>query len=204
MSRAGVDATGPGRRPRALRVVLPALAAALALAGCGSSGKGLIPSANATPLVGDFENVLEAAESGGGNCSATEAALTKTEEDFHSLPPTIDGGLRANLRQGIANLSERARELCLKTTATTTHTTTTTTTPKTPTTPKTTTTTTTTTPPNTTTTPPAPTATPPSSGGGTPAPGESPSGGGAGEGSEEHPTGGEGSPGGAGAPEGQK
>jgi hypothetical protein len=205
MSRAGVDAIGPGRRARALGVVLPALAAALVLAGCGSSGKGLIPSANATPLVGDFENVLEAAESGGGDCSATEAALTKTEEDFHALPSTIDAGLRANLRQGIANLSDRAHELCLKTTAATTHTTTTP--PKTTTTtpPKTTTTTTTTTPPSTATTPPATTTTtPPSSGGGTPAPGETPSGGGTGEGGEEHPAGGEGSPGGAGAPEGQK
>ena len=205
MSRAGVDAT-PGRRARALGVALLALVAGLALAACGSSGKGLIPSANAGPLVGDFEAVLQAAESGGGDCSATEAALTKTEEDFHALPATVDSGLRANLRQGIANLSDRAHELCLKTT-TTTHTTTTTTAPKNTTTTKTATTppTTTTTTTNTATTPPSTTTTPPSSGGGTPAPGESPNSGGSGEGSEEHPAaGGESPSGGAGAPEGPK
>ena len=186
MSRRRVHATGPRGRARALPAGLLGLAAAVALAACGSSGKGLIPSANAGPLVGDFETVLQAAESGGGNCSATEAALAKTEEDFRALPSTLDHGLRANLRQGIANLRDRAHELCSQppgsgtnTTATTKTTTTTTTTDTTP---------TTTTPatPKTTTTPPATTTTPPSSGGGTPAPGESQGPTGAG-GSEEKP-----------------
>ena len=201
MSRQGVHATGPRRRARVPAAALLALAAALALAACGSSGKGLIPSANATPLLGDFETVQQTAENGGGNCSATEAALAKTEEDFRSLPSSLDRGLRANLRQGIANLRYRAHELCaqpLGGTHTSTTTTPTTTTPKTTTTP------TTTTAPKTTTTPPSTTTTPPSSGGGTPAPGESQSPGGAG-GSEENAGGNEeSSAGGAGAPEGSK
>ncbi|HTY97512.1 MAG TPA: hypothetical protein VMB91_10775 [Solirubrobacteraceae bacterium] len=202
MSRGGVHATGHGRRARALGATLLALLAAVALVACGSSGKGLIPSASAGPLVGDFENVLQAAESGAGNCSPTEAALSKTEEDFRSLPATVDSGLRANLRQGIANLRERARELCAQQSTTSTHTTTTKTTTTT-TTPKPATTPTTTTPPKTTTTPPE-TSTPPTSGGGTPAPGETPSGGAGGNG-EEHSGGNEeSSAGGAGAPESSK
>ena len=100
MSRVGVDATGPGRRARALGTALLALAAAVALAACGSSGKGLIPSAHAGPLLGDFETVQQAAESGGGDCSATEAALAKTEEDFRSLPSSLDRGLRAEPAPG--------------------------------------------------------------------------------------------------------
>ena len=108
MSRRRVHATGPGRRTRALPAGLLGLTAALALAACGSSGKGLIPSANAGPLVGDFEAVQQAAENGGGSCSATEAVLLKTEEDFRALPVTLDHGLRDNLRQGISNLRDRA------------------------------------------------------------------------------------------------
>jgi hypothetical protein len=203
MSRVGVHATGPGRRARALGAALLALAAAAVLAACGSSGKGLIPSASAGPLVGDFENVLQAAESGGGNCSPTDAALAKTEEDFRLLPATVNSGLRSNLHQGIANLRLRAHELCAEPSTGSTHTTTTTKTNTTTNTPKPATTPTTTTPPKTTTTPPSTTTTPPSSGGGTPAPGESPSeGGGNGE---EHPRGNEeSSSGGAGAPENSK
>ena len=196
MSRVGVHATGPRRRARALTAALLVLAAALALAACGSSGRGLIPSASAGPLVVDFENVLQAAEGGAGNCSPTEAALVKTEEDFRSLPSTVNSGLRANLRQGIANLRERARELCAQQATGATRTTTTKTTATTPA-PKQTTTPTTTTQQTTTT--------PPSSGGGTPAPGESSGGNGNGAGAEEHANGNEESAaGGAGAPENSK
>ena len=204
MSRGGVDATGPRRRAWAPAAALCVLCAALALTACGSSGRGLIPSAHAGPLLGDFETVQQAAEAGGGDCSATEAALAKTEEDFHALPSSIDHGLRANLRQGIANLRVRAHELCSQP-AGGTRTTDTTKTATTPTEPKTTTTPTTPTTPKTTTTPPATTTTPPSSGGGTPAPGEGPGASGGSQGNEERPAGGEESAsGGAGAPEGSK
>jgi hypothetical protein len=151
------------------------------LVSCGSSGKGLIPSADAGPLQRDFEEVSQAAQSGNGACSATELALAKTERDYSGLPGTIDAGLRRTLREGITNLRSRALALCaqplstITTTGTTTKTTTTPTT--TATTPTTTTTTPTTTPPTTTT----PTATTPGPGGGTPAPGETPSGGAGGQ-----------------------
>jgi hypothetical protein len=168
---------------RALTAALAGLAAALLVA-CGSSGKGLIPASAAGPLKSDFEEVEQAAESANGDCAATEAALLKTERDFSALPASVDSGLRNNLRQGIANLRVRAREVCVQpgTQTTTTNTSTTTSTP-------TTTTPTTTTPTSTTpTTPTTTTPTTPGSGGGTPAPGEEEApaekgkGGGAGEG----------------------
>jgi hypothetical protein len=149
------------------------LGAAL-LVSCGSSNGKLIPLANAGPLQTDFEAVAQAAQTGGGSCAPTEAAILKTERDFSALPATIDAGLRSTLHQGIANLRSRALVLCAQplaqsTAATTTPTTTTTTTTTrtTPTTPTVTETTATSTTP--TTTPTTPTSTGP--GGGTPAPG---------------------------------
>ncbi len=110
------DGAAGARAPHVgvLRVVLAGalgLAAALLIA-CGSSGKGLIPVADSGPLQNDFEAVRQAAESGSGNCSATEAALLKTAEDFSALPASVDSGLHSTLRQGIDNLRTRALALC--------------------------------------------------------------------------------------------
>ena len=174
------------------------VAAALALAACGSAGNGLIPTANAGPLKSDFEAVAQAAQSGEGECGGTEAALTKTERDFAALPASIDAGLRKTLSQGIATLRHRALKLCEqplpRTTSSTSIPTKTTTT-------STQTTTTTSTPPATTT-PTTPTETTPTTdtpGGGTPAPGNESS-----PGAENGPGGGTGIGGesGAGAPGG--
>jgi hypothetical protein len=159
-----------------LRLVLAlALGAAAALlVACGSSGKGLIPAAAGGPLQSDIEAVEHAAEAGNGNCSATEAALLKTDQDYAALPSTLDSGLRSNIRQGVENLRKVAKEACTQPLVQTT----TTTTPKTT---STATTPTTTTPTTTTPTTPAEETTPPTEeeagagggpGGGTPAPGE--------------------------------
>jgi hypothetical protein len=148
-----------------IRLLLAAL-----LVACGSSGKGLIPTANAGPLQSDFEAVALAAQSGEGNCAATEAAILKTETDFAALPSSVDKGLHKTLNQGIANLRRRALALCAQPLPQSTSTTTTpTTTTSTQTTPTTTTNTETTPTTPTTTTPTTPTATTPE--GGTPAPG---------------------------------
>jgi hypothetical protein len=137
---------------------------------CGSSGKGLIPTGNAGPLQSDFEAVARDAQNGNGRCTATEAAIIKTETDFGALPATVDAGLRSRLREGITNLRTHALEVCAQplpqATVTTTTQRTSTSTQTTPTTPTVTQTTPTQTTPSTTT----PTTTGP--GGGTPAPGE--------------------------------
>jgi len=156
-----------------LQILLAGLlgVAAAVLVACGSSGKGLIPAANAGPLQSDFEAVAQAAQSGEGSCTATEAAIAKTETDFATLPATVNSGLHKTLSLGIANLRRRALTLCaqpLPQTTSTTKTTTPTTATNTQTTPTTTPTHTETTTTPTTSTPP-PTATTP--GGGTPAPG---------------------------------
>jgi cytoskeletal protein RodZ len=154
-----------------LRILLAGLlgVSAALLVACGSSGKGLIPSANAGPLQSDFEAVAQAAQSGEGNCTATEAAISKTESDFAALPATVDAGLHKTLSVGIANLRRRALALCAQPLPQATSTTSTpTTTTSTQTTPTTSTQTETSTAPTTSTTTP-PTATSP--GGGTPAPG---------------------------------
>ncbi len=163
-----------------IRLVVVALlgAATALLVSCGSSGAGLIPSANAGPLQEDFETVAKAAEAGDGDCAKTEAALGKTEQDFLALPATIDKGLHKRLEEGITNLRKQALAMCEEPTTTETSATSTQTktTPQTGTTSTETTTstesaTTPTTPTNTTTTPPASTP-PPSSGGGVEAPEE--------------------------------
>ncbi len=200
MPRSSTAAQTPGRPPIVRMAAACVLGVAAAfLVSCGSSGKGLIPSASATPLQSDFEAVSQAAQSGNGSCTATETAIAKTEQDFGALPSSIDTGLRNTLRQGIANLRARALVLCAQplagTTTTGTDTTRTTTTPTTPaTTPTTTPTTTATTP----TTSPTTTPTTTGPGGGTAAPGETPSGG-AGDGADEGGAGGVGPGGGVGA-----
>jgi hypothetical protein len=182
-----VDRAKPaGKRPSAgrargnlrLRIPLAGLlgVSAALLVACGGSGKGLIPTANAGPLQSDFEAVAQAAESGEGSCTATEAAIEKTESDFAALPATVDAGLHKTLDVGIANLRRRALALCAQQFPQTTSTSTT----KTSATPPTTTSTQTTSTPTTTThtettqtstTPPVTTPTATTPGGGTPAPG---------------------------------
>jgi hypothetical protein len=155
---------------RLLAAGLLGAAVALVLVSCGSTGKGLIPIANAGPLQSDFEAIAQAAQTGGGNCTATTEAINKTEQDFAALPATIDSGLHRRLSEGISNLRERALALCAQPLAQTA----TTTTPRTTTTATTTKTQTTSTTPTTTSTSTTPTTpvTPPNNGGGTVAPGE--------------------------------
>src|SRR5439155_24028325 len=108
-------ASYPRRVPAAaLRALLAALAGvgAAVLVSCAGSSKSLIPTAQAGPLRDDFELVERAARTGHGSCAGTEAAVGKTEADFAALPGSVDAGLRARLREGIAKLREEALELC--------------------------------------------------------------------------------------------
>jgi hypothetical protein len=170
--------TMPARSPQArlskstpIRIPLAGLlgVAAALLVSCGSSGGSLIPTGNAGPLQADFEAVAQAAQAGNGNCSGTETAIAKTEQDFGALPATVNAGLRNTLHKGIANLRNRALAVCLQplqqTTATSTSPKVTTRPQTTPITP----TVTHTTPTQTTPTTTTPTTSSP--GGGTPAPG---------------------------------
>jgi hypothetical protein len=158
-----------GRVARVLLIATLGVGAALLASACSSSSKGLIPTSNAGPLQSDFEAVARAAESGDGDCTATESALLKTEQDFAKLPSSVDAGLRDTLTRGIENLRSRSLALCVQPLPQATTTQTTASTPTTPPSTETQATSTPTTPPPTTTT-----TTPGSSapGGGTQAPGE--------------------------------
>jgi hypothetical protein len=179
-ARSPAGAPARSLRTRVLGVLLAAtlgVGTALLVSACGgSTGKGLIPAADAGPLQSDFEAVSQEAQNGDGSCTGTQAALTKTEQDFDALPATLDSGLRDTLHQGIANLRARALALCAQPLASTTTTATT----KATTTPTTTTSTTPTLTQTTSTTETPPTETPTQTpeggggGGGTPAPGETP------------------------------
>lgn len=166
-ARPRIPAPARRRLSRALAAGALGVCAAL-LVSCSSSGKGLIPTSDAGPLQSDFEAVAQAAENGDGDCTATESALLKTEQDFARLPSSVDSGLRDTLHRGIENLRTRSLALCAQPLPQATQTQTT---------PKTTTSTTTTPPASTetqttSTTPPASTPSPSGPGGGTPAPGE--------------------------------
>jgi hypothetical protein len=187
----------------ALAAMLGVVAALLV--SCGGSTAKLIPTANAGPLQSDFEAIAHAAETGSGNCAATEAAIAKTEGDFNGLPTSVDTGLRETLRNGIDNLRSHALALCAQPLAQTTATNTTTKTTTPTTTTPTTTTPPTTTPTQTTTTPtttPIPTEPTPEAGGGTAAPGggEEPVAPGGGTGAGEGASGNGETPPGTGAP----
>jgi hypothetical protein len=86
--------------------------AALVLAACGGSARGLIPASNAGPLQEDFEAVARAAHEGNGSCGATEHAIAKTERDLRALPQTVDAALLKTLSEGVSNLRRRALEAC--------------------------------------------------------------------------------------------
>ncbi len=110
------------RRPiRLLSAAVLGVGAAV-LVSCGSSGTGLIPAADAGPLLRDFQAVEAAAKTGNGNCASTEAALAATENDYHALPSSVDSGLRTRLEEGISHLHERALAMCAQPLAQTTTT----------------------------------------------------------------------------------
>jgi hypothetical protein len=164
--------TGAVLRRRAARAcAFAALGVCAALlVSCSSSAKGLIPTGDAGPLQNDFEAVARAAENGDGDCTATESALLKTDQDFARLPSSVNSGLRDTLRRGIENLRGRSLALCAQPLPQAT----TQTTPKTTTSAPTTTPATTETQTTSTPTPSTPTPAPSGPGGGTPAPGEEP------------------------------
>jgi hypothetical protein len=155
---------------RLIGAAAPLACACLLLASCGGQTAGLIPTAKATPLERDFEEVARRAEQGNGSCAATEQALAATERDFAALRG-INRKLSARLENGIANLHTVALARCTQRTTTTS--TTRTTSRRATTSPTTQSLTTVSTSSTVTTQPSPPASTEPSQGGGTQAPGES-------------------------------
>ena len=126
-----------------------------AISGCGSSAD-LIPASSSSALDQSLSQVADATAA--GDCQAATSALSDAQNQFNSLPSSVNAELRSRIAAGLQRLSTSVPVQCLAAkpapiTTPTTTTTTPTTTTTTPTTTTTTPTTTTTTPTTTTTAP---------------------------------------------------
>ncbi len=95
------------------------------LAGCGSSGKGLIPTANAGTLQQDFANVQQFV--GSGDCTHALGWIHQAQIHLAALPASVNAGLRAQLQAGLADLAVSAARECAQNATASTSTTTSTT-----------------------------------------------------------------------------
>jgi hypothetical protein len=101
---------------RALLVTIAMLATAALLSACGGSS-GLIPARNAATLQDDLNNVSDYVVL--KDCPQTDDALAQAENDFASLPASVNAALRANLQKGLNALESAARRNCQTSSAST-------------------------------------------------------------------------------------
>ena len=133
-------------RVKATMIGLTALCA-IVISGCG--GAGLIPAGDSSALDQSLGQVAQATAA--GDCEAAGSALANAQNQFRSLPSSVNSELRSTLESGLQRLATTVPKQCQGTvpkpittpTTTTSAPTTTTTTPTTTTTTPTTTTTTT-------------------------------------------------------------
>lgn len=108
---------------RLRRPVLAVLTcAAVALAGCGSSG--LLEGDTASDLQASLGRVRTAIDD--GRCAQARSAARAGSQRVDELPDSVDGELRDRLRQGFDELAQRVESDCEEQTVTTPPTTTTT------------------------------------------------------------------------------
>lgn len=99
-----------------VRRTLPCLLAALLGVGaalvtaCGSGSDSGIPSANASGLKSQINDVSQAVED--GRCSDVPGQLRQVDEGIDDLPPSTDDQLVTNLRDGADTLRTLAAEEC--------------------------------------------------------------------------------------------
>lgn len=152
------------------------VAAALAIAGCGSQ-KRTIPTKEGQSFLRQLDNISSQVDNGA--CTGAEDKVNSLENQISALPSSVDPEVKRNLLDGVQRLAVLVRRNCQRptptnttpTTVPTVPTTPTNTTPTTPTTPNTVPTTPTTTPTSPTTTPTTPSTTPGGGGGGVTVPG---------------------------------
>jgi hypothetical protein len=96
---------------------------AAVLAGCGSGSKALIPTANAGLLQNDFANVEQFVAA--GNCTKARGWIASAQRHLAALPSTVNAGLLAQLRAGVADLATSAQNECAQNATTSTSSTTT-------------------------------------------------------------------------------
>ncbi|HEX5192228.1 MAG TPA: hypothetical protein VFW09_05445 [Solirubrobacteraceae bacterium] len=120
-----------GFGPRALLAAILGFAAAFVVA-CGSSGNGLLSSAQSSSIAAQLTAVQAAVNA--GHCAKAQAASRKLTNAISDLPSGVNQKLLTNLGQGAATVAQLAAKDCGKTQSTTTATVTSTTTTQAPTT----------------------------------------------------------------------
>lgn len=113
-----------GFGPRALLAAILGFAAAFVVA-CGSSGNGLLSSAQSSSIAAQLTAVQAAVNA--GHCAKAQAASKKLTDAVAGLPSGVNQKLFANLGQGAATVAQLAAKDCGKTQTSTTPTVTSTT-----------------------------------------------------------------------------
>jgi Zn-dependent M28 family amino/carboxypeptidase len=113
-----------GFGPRASLAAILGFAAAFAVA-CGSSGNGLLSSAQSSSIAAQLTSVQAAVDA--GHCTKAATASRKLTDAISSLPSGVNQKLFANLGQGAATVAQLAAKDCGKTQSTATATVTSTT-----------------------------------------------------------------------------
>jgi hypothetical protein len=108
-----------GFGPRASLAAILGFAAAFAVA-CGSSGNGLLSSAQSSSIAAQLTAVQAAVDA--GHCAKAASASHKLTDVISSLPSGVDQKLFANLGQGAATVAQLAAKDCGKTQSTSTPT----------------------------------------------------------------------------------
>jgi hypothetical protein len=115
-----------GFGPRASLAAILGFAAAFAVA-CGSSGNGLLSSAQSSSIAAQLTAVQAAVDA--GHCARAASASHKLTDVISGLPSGVDQKLFANLGQGAATVAQLAAKDCGKKTQSTSTPTVTSTTP---------------------------------------------------------------------------
>ena len=101
---------------KALAVAGATLATALLIAACGGSG-GLIPAASAGTLRVDLSRI--SADVVEQNCAAANTDIAAANNDFNSLPTSVNTSLVTELQNGLTALATNALKECRGTTSST-------------------------------------------------------------------------------------
>lgn len=105
------------RSSRPMRLVSPKLVATLALAvasillvACSSDDPGLLPGDDAQQILSNLDRVEELAAN--GECALALESIETISQQVDSLPNSVSGRLRQNLRRGVGRLGEVTATSC--------------------------------------------------------------------------------------------
>jgi hypothetical protein len=92
----------------ALRLVIPPIAVALVLAGCGGSEN--LPPDTAAALVRNLDTIDKGVSA--GECAKTRPALRRLQGRVRDLPKDVNPGVRTTLATGVTRLEDLFKSQC--------------------------------------------------------------------------------------------